>query len=132
MLARERAANFDTIANDFSRCLHGALKLTLVAGIIENNGVEVAVSRMKNIADVEAVAGADFADAAKGLRKLGSRNDAIEDVIAGSEPAECAESVLAAFPKEFALGVVTCKAHFAGAVLVANLGDGDSLSGNGF
>ena len=99
MLAGERAANFDAIANDFCRRLHGALKLTFVAGIIENNRMKVAVSRMKNIADVEAVARADFADAAKRLWKLGPRNDAVEDVVAGGKPAKGAESVFAAFPK---------------------------------
>src|SRR5207249_10890963 len=59
---------------------------------------------------------ADLADAAKRLRKFGARNDAVENIVAGSEAAKSAKGVLAAFPEKFAFGVVAGKADFAGVV----------------
>src|SRR5215472_18294294 len=128
MLAGERATNSHAVADDFGRGLHGVFKLPLIARIVENNGMKVAVARVENIANVEAVSRADLADAAKGLRKFGARNDAVEDVVAGSEAAKRAKGVLAAFPEKFAFGSVAGEADFTGMVGVRNFGDRFSLS----
>ena len=132
VLAGERAADFHAVANDFGGSLHGALELTFVAGIVKNNGMKIAVAGVEDVANVEAVLRADFADATKRLRKLGAGNDSVENVVAGGEAAESAEGVFAAFPEEFALGVVAGEANFAGVMQIANFGDGDGLSCNGF
>lgn len=39
VLASERAADFHAVADDFGGRLHGALKLTLVARIVKNDGM---------------------------------------------------------------------------------------------
>jgi len=132
MLAGERAANFDAVANNFSGSLHGAFELPFVARIVENDGMKVAIASVENVADIEAVARTNFADAAQGLRKFGARDNAVKNIVAGGEAAESAEGVLAAFPEEFAFGVVAGEANFAGVVQVTNLGDGDGLSGDSF
>ena len=132
VLAGKRAADFDAIANDFGGGLHGALELTFVAGIVKNYRMKVAVASVEDVADVEAIAGADFTDVAERLGKFGAGNDAIENVVACGETPESAEGVFAAFPEEFAFGVVAGEAHLARVMRVADLGDGNRLGGNGF
>jgi hypothetical protein len=131
VLAGERAADFDAVTDDFGGGLHGAFELRGVARIVQNDGVQIAVPGMKNVADLKAELRANLLDAAESLRKFRTRDDAIEDVIAGSEAAERAEGVLAAFPKEFTFGIVTSDADFAGVVRIANFGDGIGLRGDG-
>jgi hypothetical protein len=94
--------------------------------------VQVAVAGVKDVADLKAVLIADLPDAAKGLRKFRTGNDAVQNVIAGGQAAERAESVLAAFPEEITLGVVAGDAEFAGMMRGANFGDRGGLSGDGF
>jgi len=132
VLAGKRAADFDAIADDFGGGFEGALELRRVAGIVEHDGVQVAVPGVKDVADLKAVLIADLPDAAQSLRKFRTRNDAVEDVIAGGQAAERAESVLATFPEEVALGVVARDADFAGMMRVADFGDRGGLSGDGF
>ncbi len=132
MFTGERAPDFHTIADDFRGGMHCSFELGFVAGIVEDDGMKVAVSGMENIADIKAVLRADLPDAAESLRKFCARNDAIEDVVAGSEAAESAKSVLAAFPEELALGVVTSKADFASAMSTANFVDGGGLGNDSF
>lgn len=132
MFASERAADFYAVADDFGGGLHGSLELAFVARIVKNDGMKIAVAGMENVADVKAVARADFADAAKGLWKFCAGDDAVKNIIAGGETAESAEGVFAAFPEELALSVVAGEADFARVMQVANLGDGNRLGGNGF
>ena len=132
VLAGERAADFDAIADDFCGGFESALELRGVAGIVENDGVQVAVASVENVTDLKAVLIADLPDAAQSLRKFRTRNDAVEDVIAGGQAAERAESVLAAFPEEVAFCVVACDADFAGMMRGTNFGDSGCLSGDGF
>src|SRR5713226_10482606 len=94
--------------------------------------MQVAVTGVKNVADGEAVFLSNFVDVAKGLRKFRTRDDAVENVVAGSETAERAEGVFAALPEELALLVIASDANFAGAVQIANIGYGDGLRGDGF
>src|SRR5713226_8451646 len=106
VLAGERAADFDAIADDFGGGPEGAFELLFVARIEEHDGVEVAVAGVEDVADLKAELIADLADAAQSLRKFRTGNDTVEDVIAGGQAAERAESVFAAFPEEVAFGVV--------------------------
>src|SRR4029077_3163726 len=109
----ERATDFEAVADDFGGGLHGAFELRGVARIVKDDGVEVAVAGMKNVADLKTELCADLLDAAKGLRQFRTRDDAVENVIAGSETAKRTESILAAFPEELALGIVAGDADFA-------------------
>src|ERR1700674_2731431 len=124
VFAGECAADFDAIAHAFGGGFQGALELCSAAGIVEHDGVQIAVAGVENVADLKAVLIADLADAAEGLRKFRTGYDAVEDVIAGGQAAERAESVLAAFPEEVAFGVVAGDADFAGMMRVAHFGDG--------
>jgi hypothetical protein len=132
VLAGERAADFDAIADDFGGGFEGALELRGVAGIVEHDGVQVAVAGVENVSDLKAILIADLLDAAQSLRKFRTRNDAVEDVIAGGQAAECAESVFAAFPEEVAFGVIAGDADFSGVMGIADFGDVDGLRGDGF
>src|SRR5438132_1498667 len=132
VLAGERAADFDAIADDLCGGFEGALELRGVAGIVENDGVQVAVASVEDVTDLKAVLIADLPDAAQRLRKFRTRDDAVEDIIAGSQAAECAESVLAAFPEEVAFCVVACDADFAGMMRGTNVADRGGLSSDGF
>ncbi len=128
----ESAADFDAIADDFRGGLQGALELRGVAGIVKYDGMQVAVAGVEDVTDLKAVLIADLPDAAKGLRKFRTGNDAVEDVIAGGQAAKRAESVLAAFPEEVAFGVVARDADFAGTMGIANFGYRGGLSGDCF
>src|SRR5229473_6230662 len=68
----------------------------------------------------------------KMLPEFRTGNDAVEDVVAGGQAAERAESVFAAFPEEVALGVVAREADFAGVMRGADFGDRGGLRGDGF
>src|SRR6266478_1156773 len=132
MFAGERAADFEAVTDDFGRGLHGAFELGGIAGIVEDDGVQIAVTGVENVADLKTEVRTDFLDATEGLRKFRTRNHAIEDIVAGSETAERAERVLAAFPEKFTLGIVAREADFAGVMLAANFGHCGGLRGDGF
>src|SRR6266705_2870852 len=132
VLAGERPADFFAIADDFSGGFKGAFELGGITRIVEDDGVQVAVAGVKNIADLKAVLLADLLDAAQRLRKFRTRNNAVENVIAGGKAAERAEGVFAAFPEEFAFGRVAGDTNFAGAMRVANFSDGGGLRCDGF
>ena len=83
VFSRERASDFDTITNDFGGGLHGAFELSAVARVEENNRMEIAVASVKDVADLKAELRADVLDAREGLRKFGTRDDAVKNVIAG-------------------------------------------------
>jgi len=128
----ERAADFETVADNFGGGLHGAFELRGVARIVEDDGVEIAVAGVKDVADLKTELRPDLPDAAKSLREFRTGNDAVENVIAGSETAEGAEGIFAAFPEKFAFGIVVGDANFAGVMRVANFRDGGGLCSDGF
>ena len=100
VFAGERAADFEAVVDNFGGGLHGAFELGGVAGVVEDDGMQIAVAGVENIADLKTELRADFLDAAEGLRKFRTRNHAVEDVAAGSEAAERTEGVFAAFPEK--------------------------------
>jgi len=55
MLAGNCPAHLDAAANDFGACGDGAAKFIAVAAIERNQRVQIAIARMKNVADLEAV-----------------------------------------------------------------------------
>src|SRR5271157_1357456 len=103
VFAGERTTQLDTIAEDFMGSGDGVSKLQRIAWIVKDDGMEVAVTGVENVADGEVVFLADLGNLLQGLGELGAGNDAVEDVVAGSEASQRAKGVLAAFPEEVAL-----------------------------
>ena len=132
VFAGEAAADLDAIANDFGGGLHGALELLVVAEIVKNDGMEIAIAGVKDVSDVEAELSADFLDAAQGLRKFRTGDDAVEHVDAGGDAAEGAEGIFSAFPEQVALFVIAGDADFASFVSAADFIDGGGLCDDGF
>ncbi len=128
----EAAADFNAVTDDFGGCFQRALELFVVAEIIENDGMEIAVAGVEYVADVEAELGTDFLDAAESLREFRTGNYAIEHVDAGGDATEGAERVLAAFPEKIALFVVASDANFTRFVHAADFVDGGGLRRDGF
>ena len=88
-------------------------ELLFVALVEKNDGVQVAVARVKHVADLQAVFLADLADAPQRGRKFRARNHAVLRVVARRQPARRAKRVLAAFPQQIAFARVASHAHFA-------------------
>src|ERR1700682_1361237 len=128
----ERAANFHAVANNFGGDLDGAFELSGIARVVEHDGMKVAITGVKNVADLKARALADFLDAAQGLREFRARNDTVEDVVGGRQTAECAKGILAGFPEEVAFMIVASHANFAGVMSAADFFDSCSLWFNCF
>ena len=103
------------------------LELLLVARVKKNDGMEIAVAGVKNIADFEAVLAADFTDAAQGGRKFRARDHAVLRVVGGRKASHGAEGVLAALPEKIAFARIFGDAHFARAMQPADFGDLDGL-----
>lgn len=66
------------------------------------------------------------------MRKFRAGNYSIENVVAGSEASESAESIFAALPEEFALSVVAGNADFAGVMGFAHFSDSRCLVRDSF
>jgi hypothetical protein len=131
VLSGKTAANFDAVANDFGGGFEGALELLVVAKIVEDDRMKVAVAGVEDVADAESELIADLLDAAQCLRELGARDDAVEHVDAGGDASECAEGIFAALPEEFALFFVAGDPDFPSVVIAADFVDGGGLRGDG-
>src|SRR6202043_4165105 len=70
VFAGKRAANFDAIADDFGGYFQGALELRGVAGIVEDDGMQVAVGSVEDVADLKAVLLIHLPDAWQSLREF--------------------------------------------------------------
>src|SRR6202050_731579 len=116
MFAGDGTAHFDAEADDFVRGDDCAAKLFFFASIKKNDGMQVAVAGVKNIADFESVFCAHLVDATEGVRQLGPRDYSVLHVVGRGEPPYGAESVLSTFPKQGALMLVARHAQFARAL----------------
>src|SRR5439155_22503059 len=77
VLARDRAADLGADLHDLGAGLYDARLRTGHARIVEDVRVQVAVARMEDVADAQAVGGDDLVHAAEHVRELRSRNDAV-------------------------------------------------------
>src|ERR1700722_21036675 len=121
MFSRDGSAHVDAEFYDLVGRGDDAAELVLVARVKKNQGMQVAIASMKDVADLKPVLLADFVDMAERGRKLGPGNHAILHVVRGGEASDGAEGVLAAFPQQVALARVTSDANFARVVFVANV-----------
>src|SRR3977135_490672 len=94
--------------------------------------MKIAITGVKNIADLQFVFAAYFRDTAQRFRQARARDDAVLHVVHGRQPPESAERVLSALPQEIPLAVIASDAHFPRVVLPADLSDRGGLPFDGF
>ena len=82
---------------------------------------------VEDIADEAAVFLAELLNMTQSLWQLASRNDAVKNIVAGSDAAERAERILASFPQEFALFGVLRNANFTRVVDATDFINGGGL-----
>src|SRR5260221_9871338 len=119
VLTRQRTAERNAHPDDFLGGGNGAPELFRVAWIVKNDWMEIAVARVKDIADLEAVLLSDRVNLFEGFRELRPRNYSIQDVIRRRQAAQCAEGVPPAFPQEIAFVVILRRAHIPRAIYFA-------------
>ena len=119
VLAGERAARVEAGAEDrLGQDLRG-LRLAL-RRVVEDERVQVAVTRVEDVPDPEAVLARELADPPQHLGQLRPRHDAVLHVVVGRHPAHRRERALAAEPEQRALGVVARHAHLERAARAAD------------
>ena len=111
----------DAVAQNLLAGRSRLFQLAGLARIEQNDGVHVAVARVEDVADGEAVLLRDLADEVQGGRDLGARHHAILHVVGRADAAHRAEGVLAALPEQVALFGRSRHAELARAALVADL-----------
>jgi len=55
-----------------------AFELSGIAGVVENDGVQIAVTGVENVADLKTELRADFLDAAEGLAEVSNEESRLE------------------------------------------------------
>src|ERR1700758_2409176 len=76
--------------------------------------MKIAVARVKNISNLEAVFLTYFVNVPQRSRQFCSWDDSVLDVVSGRKPSHGAESILAAFPQQVAFARVTSYSNFTG------------------
>ena len=121
MLAADAATHCQTFLQDGgAQLLHPRLRLRLT-GVVENQGVKVAVAGVKDIGDGKSVILAQAFDGGQHGRQAAAGNNAILDVIGGSDLSHGGEGRLAPFPEHRALRGVLSKAQAAGPGMTTQL-----------
>ena len=106
VLPGQRATDVHADLEDRLGELLRALRLALVAAVVEDERVEVAVAGVEDVADAQPVVALELADPLEHLGQLRARDDAVLDVVVGADPAHRGERRLASLPEERPLGVV--------------------------
>src|SRR5437588_8116463 len=103
MLAGDGAAHADAPRKDRFAAGASFFQVAGFAGVEENDGVQVAIAGVKDVADGESVLAGGLADEIESGRDLGARHHAILHVIGGADAAHGAKGVFAALPEQIAL-----------------------------
>ncbi len=98
VLSGDAAAAPDAFIQNLMTSSQYSFHLVGMALIEQQNGVNVAVAGMENVADANLMLGADPLNLAENVGQLSSRYDAILAAITRRQPADSAKSVLARFP----------------------------------
>ena len=104
-----------------------ALGLAGHAGVVEHERVQVAVARVEDVADAQAVLALQLGDPAQHLGEPGARDDPVLDVVVAADAAHRGEGRLAPLPEERALGVVGGRANLHAPGGPADLFDGGQI-----
>src|SRR5208283_2946064 len=121
MLPGDGTALCDAKSQNLVARRFGALQFLRLAVIEQDDGVHVAIARVENVADGEAVLLGDPVNLAQRRRNLSARHHAILYVVYGTHPANRTEGVLATLPYQFALGRGLCNANRSRATAFAVL-----------
>ena len=120
MLASDAAAGVDARLHDLSHRLVHALALVGIVRAVGDVGMEIAVTRMENVADQNVMLFTDRVNRLENLRQLGARNHRILDDEVGSKASHGTERLLPPLPELQPLGVVAGDANIAGTASAAD------------
>ena len=120
MLAGDRPARVDAGDQDLVREVLGALGLALDAPVVEDEWMQVPVSRVEHVADAQPGLPGELLDPAQHLRQLGARHDAVLHVVVRADPSHRREGRLAAAPDLRTVVGLGRDADLARAVLAAD------------
>src|SRR6516225_2422484 len=87
MLAGEDAAHLDAEPEDVGTEILGLLELTGLVGVVEDERMQIAVARVEDVGDREAVLRGELAHAGEHGRELLARDGAVHAVIVGRDAA---------------------------------------------
>ena len=114
MFAGHAAAEFDAFAEDLVARFEDSFDLFGVAFVEQQDRVDVAVSRVKDVDDAETVSLPARDDELQNLRQLGAWNNAVLSAVARTESADRAECLLATLPEQQPFLLRVRLPHFAG------------------
>ena len=120
MLAAEHAAGLDRHPHDLLAGGVDPLDHARLAGVVDEQRVEVAVAGVEHVEHEQVVAGGDLVDLRQHGGQLGPRHDRVVQVVVRLDPGDGAERRLAALPQQRPLGVVGGDAHGAHAVVAGD------------
>ena len=127
MFARDGAARVHTDAHDLPHGAIDARGFIGIVGVVADVGMQVAVARMKDIADGHPVPRRDLANLRQHRRELRTRNDRILDDEVRGDASHRAERFLPPLPQPGPIGGIRCDAHGARAVREADLFNGTGV-----
>ena len=113
VLARERAARIEAGGEDCLGELARPLALSR-SSVVQHQRMQVAVARVEDVADAEAVLPLELRDPPQHPGQLRPRHDAVLDVVVGRDPPHRGERGLAALPEQPSLGLVARDAELEG------------------
>src|SRR5258708_6202735 len=105
MFAGQDAAELDAAAQDVGAEGLSPLHLAGLVGIVEDQGLQIAVAGMKHVGDAELIFFRKLADARQGLLQRAARNGALHAEIVRRNPPDRRKRRLAAGPEQVALGL---------------------------
>src|SRR5262245_21880347 len=120
VLAGHRATHGNARAQELLVRRLRALELIGYAIVVEDERVEVAIARVEDVRDLDAVTGANGKELAHDLRQSRARDYGVLQEIGRRQPADGPRGLLAPLPEERALGVVRRDTDLQGAPLPAD------------
>ncbi len=103
MFAGQHAAEFDAAAQDVGTERLGSLDLAGLVGVVEDQGMQIAVAGVKNVGDAKTVFFGEIADSRQRLRQRPARNSPVHAEIIGRNPPHRRKRRLAPRPEQIAL-----------------------------
>src|SRR6202050_4490923 len=123
MLAGDRSSHGNAVFEYFVARANRVAKFLLVALVEQNNRVQIAVPRVKNVTDPQMILPADLLDAPQRCGKLRSRDHAVLRVVARRKPARRAKRILTTLPQKITLARIAGHAYVPGVMSRTNVGD---------